>query len=66
MVHLLAPVLLCTSFDDLVAAKSVVPASTRKLVVDGFTGGFETNSAEKVSLLVTGNGDRLHIVNLMT
>jgi hypothetical protein len=50
----------------LVAAKNIMPASLRKLVVDVFTCGFETNSAEKVSLLVTGNGDQPHIVNLMT
>jgi hypothetical protein len=66
MTLLLAPSLLWAAFDDSVAAKSVMPASLRKLIVDGFPGGCETNPVEKVSLLVTGNGDQLRIVNLMT
>jgi hypothetical protein len=57
---------LWAAFDDSIAAKSVMPASLRKLIVDGFTGGFETNLVEKVSLLITGNGDQLRIVDLMT
>jgi hypothetical protein len=66
MALLLAPVLLWAAFDDLVAAKSIMPASLRKLVVGGFHGGCETNPVEKVSLLITGNGDQLCIVDLMT
>jgi hypothetical protein len=66
MALLLAPALLWAAFDDSVAAKSVMPASLRKLIVDGFPGGCETNPVEKVSLLTTGNGDQLHIVDLMT
>jgi hypothetical protein len=58
---LLAPV----PFDDSVTAKSVMPASLRKLIVDLFPCGFETNPFEKVSLLITGNGDQLCIVDLM-
>jgi hypothetical protein len=49
----------------LVAAKSVIPAYLRRMIVDGFPGGFETNLVENVSLLITGNGDQLHIVDLM-
>jgi hypothetical protein len=66
MALLLAPALLWAAFDDSVAAKSVMPASLRKLIVDGFPGGCETNPVEKVSLLITGNGDQLRIVDLMT
>jgi hypothetical protein len=66
MALLLAPALLWAAFDESVAAKSVMPASLRKLSVDGFTGGCETNPVEKVSLLITGSGDQLRIVDLMT
>jgi hypothetical protein len=66
MAFLLTPALLWAAFNDSIAAKSIMPASLRKLIVDGFHGGFETNPVDKVSLLITGNGDQLHIVDLMT
>jgi hypothetical protein len=66
MALLLAPALLWAAFDDSVVAKTIMPASLRKLIVYGFLGGFETNPVEKVSLLITGNGNELHIVDLMT
>jgi hypothetical protein len=66
MAVLLAPSLLWAAFDDSVTAKSVMSASLRKLIVDGFHSGCETNPVEKVSLLITDNGDQLRIVNLMT
>jgi hypothetical protein len=66
MALLLAPALLWAAFDDSVAAKSVMPASLRKLIVDGFPGGCETNPVEKVSLLITGNGEQLRILDLTT
>jgi hypothetical protein len=50
MALLLAPALLWAAFDDPVAAKSVIPASLRTLIVDGFPGGCETNPVEKVPL----------------
>jgi hypothetical protein len=63
---ILAPSLLWAAFDNSVAAKSIMPASVRKLIVDRCPGGCETNPVEKVSLLITGNGDQLRIVDLMT
>jgi hypothetical protein len=66
MALLLAPPLLWAEFDDSVEAKSVMSASLRKLIVDESHGGCETNPVEKVSLLITGNGDQLRIVDLMT
>jgi hypothetical protein len=63
---LLAPALLWAAFYDSVAAKSVMPASLSKLIVDGFPGGCETNPVEKVSLIIIGNGDQLRIADLMT
>jgi hypothetical protein len=36
-----------------------MPAPLRKLIDDGFPGGFETNPVEKVPLLITGNGDQI-------
>jgi hypothetical protein len=66
MTLLLAPALLWAAFDYSVAAKSVMPVSLRKLIVGGFPGDCETNPVEKVSLLITGNGDQLRIVDLMT
>jgi hypothetical protein len=65
MALLLAPALLWAAFDDSVAAKSVMPTSLRKLIVDGFHGGCETHPVEKVSLIITGNGDQIRIVDLM-
>jgi hypothetical protein len=53
MALLLAPSLLWAAFDYSVAVKSFMPAYLRKLIVDGFPGGFETNPVEKVSLLIT-------------
>jgi hypothetical protein len=66
MALLLSPALLWAAFDDSVVAKSIVPASLRKFIVDGFPGGCETNPVEKVSLFITGNGDQLCIFDLMT
>jgi hypothetical protein len=40
MALLLAPTLLWAAFDNSGAAKSVIPASIRNLIVDGFYGGF--------------------------
>jgi hypothetical protein len=63
---LLAPSLSWAASDESVAAKSIMSSSLRKLIVDEFPGGFETNPVEKVSFIVTGNGYQLHIVDLTT
>jgi hypothetical protein len=44
MALLLVPVLLWAAFDESVAAKIIMPAYLRKLIVDGFPGGFEANT----------------------
>jgi hypothetical protein len=64
---LLAPALLLAAFDDSVAAKTVMHPSLKKMIVDGFPGPTpDINPAEKVTLLISGDDDRICILNLFT
>jgi hypothetical protein len=49
-----------------VVAHTVVPPYLKKLIVDGFSGMTpDNNPVEKVTLLISGDGDRIRILDLM-
>jgi hypothetical protein len=64
MALLIAPALIWAAFDTTNSALNVMPESLRERIVNGFPG--TENPIEKISLLVTGEGDQLRIIDLIS
>jgi hypothetical protein len=64
MALLIAPALIWAAFDTTNSALNATPESLRERIVNGFPG--TENPIEKISLLVTGGGDQLRIIDLIS
>jgi hypothetical protein len=62
MALLIVPALVWAAFDTANSALNVMPKSLRERIVNGFPG--TDNLIEKISLLVTGEGDQLCVIDL--
>jgi hypothetical protein len=64
MALLIVPALIWAAFYTTSSALNVMPKSLRERIVNGFPG--TQNPIEKISLLVTGEGDQLRIIDLIS